>query len=355
MKIVLAGGGTGGSVTPLLALADEIRKSHPETELVFIGTKNGPEQGLVREQGIPFRTVASGKLRRYADWRNVTDLLQIIWGFLQALAYFLKWKPDLILGAGGYVEVPVMWAGKLAGARIGIHQQDVEAGLANRLVAPIANQITAAYEYPSWPFPKSKTTITGNPVRSIVRSGNRTEGMERLHLDGTKPVVLVMGGGTGAQGINNLLRDALPNLVKFCQVIHVTGKDKDASGTGEGYQSYAFLPGKELADAYAASDLIIARAGLSTITECIALKKPTILIPLPESHQEANAAYFAGHGAFLTLPQRSPADRLIAMVQSVLNDQAQQTALQTGLEKLVAPDAAKKVLAVHMEKVKRKQ
>lgn len=350
MKIVLTGGGTGGSVTPLLALAEEIKKSYPSSELLFIGTHKGPEGALVREQGIPFKSISSGKLRRYADWRNTTDLLLIFYGFLQSLVFFLKYQPDVVLGAGGYVEVPVMWAAQLTGAHVGVHQQDVDAGLANRLVAPIAESITVAYPYPGLPFPQSKVTVTGNPVRSVITKGHRDKARERFHLDG-KPVLLVMGGGTGAQGINDLLSKSLTDLLKMCQVLHVTGKDKTSAGSHERYHAFSFLSGHDLADAYAACDLVIARAGLSTITECIAIQKPTVLIPLPESHQESNAKYFAERGAFIIFPQSSAPERFVAMIESMLKDTKQREALQRALQALATPEATQKVLEAHLKRV----
>lgn len=349
MKILLTGGSTGGSVSPLLALASGIRQRYPTATLLFIGTSTGPERELVPTAGIAFRTVAAGKFRRYWDMRNLLDGARVIIGFIEALSLCIRFRPDIALGAGGFVQVPVLWAAKCVGASVGIHQMDVRAGLANRLIAPIARRITAAYLYPALPFPHQKVTVTGNPVRSVIVHGSRSRGQARFFVHGQTPVVLVMGGGTGARWLNNRVRDTASELLRFCQIIHVQGKGREVTGVANpDYHSYAFL-GDELADAYAVADLVVARAGMGTIAECIALGKPAILIPIPASHQEANAAYFASRGAFVELAQEAPSSAFISTIRSVLLSEEQRRRLREECHKLLSPDAVEKVLDAHCE------
>ena len=313
MKVILSGGATGGSVTPLLSVANELNKKiQGNVDFLFIGTKKGyPERVLVERSEMEYHGIHSGKLRRYFAWQNFLDPFKIILGFFESLFILLKYRPDVIFSAGGFVSVPLIWAGFFLGIPTVIHQQDIRPSLSNKLTSCLAKKITVSFKKSLNDFPKTKTILTGNPVRKEILLGNKERAIKRFNLERNLPTILVIGGGTGAEKINQLIFSIIPQLVEFCQVIHLTGKDKlsrfagsrTAGKINSRYHSYEFLT-EEIADAYAAADLVISRAGSNVLAELAALKKAAIVVPLPKTHQEQNADYLHDHG-ILTMSQES--------------------------------------------------
>jgi UDP-N-acetylglucosamine--N-acetylmuramyl-(pentapeptide) pyrophosphoryl-undecaprenol N-acetylglucosamine transferase len=373
MKILLTGGGTIGSVSPLLALAEEIKKIKPETEFLWLGTKHGPEEKLIKEYGIPFQAVSSGKIRRYFSWQNFIDPWCIAFGFFEARGIIKKFKPDIVLGAGGFVQVPVIWAASFLGVKSVIHQQDIRPTLSNKLVAGKARQITVSFAGSLPQFPERKVVLTGNPVRGDILAGSRERAKDFFHLEDNLPTILVIGGGTGALTLNELIIQSLKNLLNFSQVIHLTGRGKGLEGVrgekqGEKelgkivaseastlassrYHPYEFLT-NEMKDAYAAADLVITRAGLSTLSEISVLGKPAILIPLP-GHQEDNALYYQKNNAAVYLKQESlNPGRLFDIVKSLLENKEQLATLGRNIEKMMDSGAAQKMAEVVLQVIK---
>lgn len=292
MKILLTGGGTLGSVSPLLAVLPQLQKDGHEVR--FIGTRDGPEQELVEAAGVSFSSIATAKLRRYFSGWNLLTPFQFAIAIFQACIKLLAWRPDLIVSAGGFVSVPLVWAGRIFGVPSIIHQQDLEPGLANKLMVSSASKITVAFEDSLKDFPAAKTAWTGNPVRDLTSTTNEFE------LDSDFPTVFITGGGTGAQAINDLVSD---KLCEFANVIHLIGKGKTATKINhQRYHGREFLV-DEMMEAYEKADLVVARGGLGTISELAALGKAAIIIPLPDTHQEKNAAFLAKHQAAIVLDQ----------------------------------------------------
>jgi UDP-N-acetylglucosamine--N-acetylmuramyl-(pentapeptide) pyrophosphoryl-undecaprenol N-acetylglucosamine transferase len=305
MKLLFSGGGTMGSVSPLLAVAERMKKEFPDCQMLWIGTKNGPEKTVVEKSGITFRAITSGKLRRYFSFQNFIDPFKILFGFFQALFIVGKFRPDIVVTAGSFVAVPVVFAAKLHGKKIIAHQQDILIGLANKLMFPLVDRVTVSFEDLLKVCPLDKSIFTGNPVRSFLFSGDKNKAVVEWKLKKDLPVLLVLGGGTGAEGVNKFFAGIATELVKICQVIHIFGSGKmlRVENTDSRYHAAEFLT-DTLVDAYAAADLVISRAGISTLTELAALGKPTIIIPMPDSHQENNAAYFARVNAALYWKQK---------------------------------------------------
>ncbi len=312
----MCGGGTLGPVTPLLAVAREIRKRAPAAEITWIGTKDGPEQSLVKEELIPFHAISAGKLRRYFSLRNFTDHFRVIAGFFQARRLLRELKPDVIVTAGGFVAVPVVWAAGLARIPVHVHQQDIQPGLANRLSLPYASSLSVALEASLSAFPNHHPVWTGNPVRLDLYSGTREEAKRIFHLEDGIPTVLVLGGGTGAVGLNELVRGALPQITRTAQVIHVTGIGKQVGGDASRYHQYEFLT-SELKHAFACAEVVVTRAGMGTLMELAALGLPAMIVPMPNSHQEENAKLFVKNGAATVLDQQSTSSQ--AFADAVLN------------------------------------
>jgi len=304
LKIFLTGGGTMGSVMPLLALVPRLKENFPEIEIFWIGTKKGPEKRVIKNYQLNFKGILGGKWRRYFSWRNFLDLFLILLGFFQSIFIILKYRPHLIISAGGFIGVPLIWAGWILRKKIIIHQQDLKPGLANKLTSPFAQKITVVFEESSEKFPFQKTIWLGNFIREEILEGSKERARKIFHLKENFPTLLILGGGTGALSLNQLVWQILPELLKFSQIIHVTGRGKNFfQEKFPTYHPYEFLL-NDLRDAYAVADLVISRAGLSTLSELSILAKPTILIPLPGSHQEKNASYFEKKKAVIVLRQK---------------------------------------------------
>ena len=292
MKIIFSGGGTLGPVTPLLAIHNIVKKEHKDATFLWVGTKKGPEQQLVTTANIPFISIASGKFRRYLSLKNILDIFKLKIGFLQSCKIMWKENPDLCISAGGFVSVPLHMAAWVFGVPTWIHQQDVDTGLANKVMTPFASKITTALEQNVVKFPKKKTTWLGNPVRRDILSGTKKQAQKLFKLDSNLPVLFATGGGTGSLRVNQLIVQASQHLEGVCQIIHLSGKDRpqelvnNANKHLDYYQVHQFFT-NEMKQAYAAADIIISRGGFGTITEIAALGKPAILIPKP-GHQEDN-------------------------------------------------------------------
>ena len=355
-RIILAGGWTGGSVSPLLAVAEEIKKQKPETEFLFIGTRKGiPEKELVKSKDIPYQAIFSGKLRRYISLKNIIDPFLILLGFIQSFFLILEFKPKALISAGGFVSVPLAWAAWILRKPIFIHQQDLIPGLANKLIAPLAKKITISFEKSLKGFRKRKTILTGNPVRKEILQGNKQRAIKQFNLNNNLPVLLIIGGGTGAQKINEIMIQIVPELVKFCQIIHLTGKGKEIKDKKldfENYQQYEFLT-QEIPDLYQAADLIISRAGLGVLTELSVLKKPMICIPIPDTHQQANAQYFAEQKALILMDQKTlKPGKLLEKIKQLINSEKQLINLRNNIGKLAHPRAGEKIAKIILENIK---
>ncbi len=345
MRILLAGGGSGGSTAPLLAIAEAIKRKVNDAQFLCIGSEAGPEGALVRQAGIPFATIKTGKLRRYWSTQNFVDLFRIPYGLMQSISIIRAFRPDAITTAGGFVCVPPAIAGWLLRVPVHVHQQDVEQGLANKIMSPVASVISVTFEDSTAYFPKAKTIVAGNPVRAEILQGDREKARHAFGLEEGTPTVLVTGGGTGALGLNRIVADAAPELVRFCQVIHLCGKGKLVPARVESsrYRQIEFLVG-EMKDALAAADLIVSRAGLSTLTEIGALAKASVLVPMPRSHQRYNADAFGKAGAAVVLNEdnTSPGD-LVRVVRELLEDPGKRPEMGARARGLIRPDAADRI------------
>lgn len=341
MRVVLVGGRTGGATVPLLAVASALRQQHADVELLLVGTTLGPEQKLAQEAGLPYRRIRAGKLRRYFSLINLIDLVRLLLGGFDAWRLLRQFHPDVIVSVGSYVSVPVIYVGRLLGIPSLIHQQDVQPGLANRLCAPVAAAITVAFPETAQRFPVHKTTVVGNPIRPELLTGDVRRAYGRFGLHKTLPVILAFGGGTGALRLNQLVAEAGLSLVKRFQVLHVTGGRQDQFRvTHPNYHSFDFLV-SEMPDAYAAAEIVVCRAGLSSLSEIAALGKPAIVIPMPETHQQANAAYFARQRAAIVLDEQTLTHTQLEQAIRELHDDAdRQRQLANNARALARPDAA---------------
>ena len=314
-----------GSVSPLIAIRSYLEKKE-KNDYLWIGTQTGPERLLVEKNGLAYKAIFSGKWRRYFDWRNFSDPFLMILGLIQSLWQVWRFKPDVLLTAGSFVCVPVALAARIFKVKIIVHQQDLKIGLANRLMQKIATKITIAFPELQNKFPREKVVLTGNPVRPELFAGSREQAMSIFHLETNLPTLLIMGGGIGSEVINKGFISAQLELTRFCQVIHLLGKGDQAKWlhqpevlANHRYHVYEFLA-EELTHAYAAADLVFGRAGLSSLTELAALKKASIIMPIPDNQQEVNAEYLFAKKAIVYVKQEDfSADYIVSMIDDLFN------------------------------------
>ncbi len=357
-KIIMTGGGTGGSVIPLLVVAEELLKDDKELEFVFVGTKNGPEKELIEEfsqntKAVKFISLLNGKWRRYFSFYNISDVFKIGLAFCKSLAILKREKPDLVISAGSFVSVPLVWAAGLRKIPVLIHQQDVRPGLANKLMAPWAKAITVTFEKSLIDY-GPRAAWVGNPINQFRINDYRTrftETREKYNLSADRPVVLIIGGGTGAVAINELIFTALDQLIADYQIIHLTGKGKKIDLASHNYyQSFEFLTHEETLLLMAAADLVISRCGLGVLTELSTLAKPAILIPIPNSHQEDNAQLFKKEQAAIVLDQNKlTAEKLLEEIKAVLADNNLQKELSIHMAKIIKKGAASSLAGIIWE------
>lgn len=343
-RILLSGGGTAGSVTPLIALKEQLERQHHDIEFLFLGSADGPERVLATAAHIPFRSISGGKFRRYWSWKNVSDLGSIWRGFRQSQKIMKEWRPDVCVSAGSFISVPVIWAAHRAGVRTIIHQQDVRPGLANRFMVYAADIITVTFQRSMKKFPKNKVRWIGNPVRLEVLAGDMSKARELFHLPEHAPVLLVIGGGTGSSSINSIIGAMAFHLVQQWSIIHVTGPDRDFVELHDPhYQRFPFLTW-QLPHALAAADVVVTRAGLGIFSELAALAKAAIFIPLPNSHQEDNAAVVSEASAGIVIQQNSQTgERLAEALETLRRNPAERQRLGRNLHQFYNPDALTKL------------
>lgn len=279
--IVLTGGGTAGHVTPLIALLPQLKKEGYNIQ--YIGSNNGIEKQLIKECDIPYYGIFSGKLRRYFDLKNFTDPFKVIKGYFQAKKILKQLKPNIVFSKGGFVSVPVVLAAKSRKIPVIVHESDITPGLANKIAFPSAQLICANFPETMKYLPEGKARLTGTPIRSELFKGDKSKGLSFCGFNNKKPVLLIIGGSTGSKIINDTVKNILPTLLKDYQVVHLCGKGNldDSLNHMKGYSQFEYIQ-SELNDIFAASDLVISRAGANVICELLALRKPNILIPLSQ-------------------------------------------------------------------------
>jgi len=348
MKVLFTGGGTMGSVTPLIAVAEELKNRDPSNDYYWLGTKQGPEKEVIKNYNIEFKAICSGKLRRYFSWLNFLDIVKVIVGLIQSLVLLIKWKPQIIISAGGFTAVPVVWAGWLLNIPSLIHQQDIKVGLANKLCAWPAKQITVCFTDSLKQFKQNKTELVGNPIREefkLIKDKSTDRLYKKYNLKRDLPVVLIVGGGTGAKAINNLVFNTVNKLTEFCQVIHLVGKSRLENKKikkMENYHQFKFIV--DMKGVLRLADLVVSRAGMGSLTELAYLKKPAIIIPIPNSHQEDNAIYFNKHEAIVLINQiKITNDEFIDVIKNILNNKDKMEQLGKQIHQVIKWQAEKKI------------
>ncbi len=305
-KILMTGGGTAGHVTPNIALFPYLKEAG--YEILYVGSYEGIEKKLIEEQSIAYKGISSGKLRRYFSMKNFTDPFRVLKGFSEAKKIIKEYKPDVVFSKGGFVSVPVVFAANKYDIPTIIHESDMTPGLANKLSIPKAAKVCHNFPETATYLPDDKAVLSGCPIREELLTGDAIAGLNFCGFTPDKPVIMVIGGSLGALAVNNMVRKALPELLKKYQVVHLCGKGKldESFKNTKGYIQFEYIE-KELKDLFAMSDMVISRAGANAICELQALKKPNILIPLPSSSsrgdQLLNAKSFEKQGFSVVLEE----------------------------------------------------
>lgn len=359
MKILFTGGGTGGHFYPIIAVAQEIRKMTYEQKLVepefFYMSSNPYNDRVLSENKIRFIKAPSGKIRRYFSIKNLFDPIKVIIGIFYAIIKMYIIYPDVVFSKGGYDSVPTLWAARILRIPVVIHESDSKPGRANLWSSKFATRIALSYPEALNYFPKDKSAVTGNPLRKEILNPIAEGGHEFLKLSKDLPVILVLGGSLGAQRINDLIVDVLPQLTKRYQIVHQTGKNHfeeieqrsrvvlAGSGRENRYKPYPYLNDIAMKMAAGISSLIISRAG-STIFEIANWGKPSIIIPIPEkiSHdQRTNAFTYARSGACVVIEENNLTPSIIVSeIDRLILDPNLLTEMSQHAKEFSRPDAA---------------
>ena len=366
MRVVIAGGGTGGHTSAGLAVAAALRE-RGDTDVHWIGSRSGIEARRVPAAGLAFHPIAVGKLRRYWDWQNVPDLVcRAPAGVVQSWRLLRRLRPALLFATGGFVALPPALAARALRIPIVVHEQTAVPGLANRIVARVAHRIALSFPTSDAALPAERTILTGNPLRPELSGGSREAACRRFGLDPALPIVYVTGGAQGSHRINRTVGEIMEPLLDVCQVIHQCGDnaetadhawlaDRARSLPEERRRRYALLGyvGDELGDVYAAADLLVGRSGAGTVNECLHLGKPAIYIPLPGAsgdEQTANARLVEAAGGGVLLPQASlTAVALLDAVRRLVVDRVALRAMGERARSLAVPDAAERIARLIFE------
>jgi undecaprenyldiphospho-muramoylpentapeptide beta-N-acetylglucosaminyltransferase len=362
MRLLISAGGTGGGVYPALAVASEFLGGGSSgqvarDEVLWIGSLGGMEAELVRRAGLPFQAVHSGGVHG-VGWRLPLNALNLARGFFEAVRLVRSFEPEALLVTGGFVAAPVALAAWLNRVPVMVYLPDIEPGLAVRAVSQLARKIAVTADESRPYFPKGagaagKLVVTGYPVRPELASATRAEGLPQLGLDPRRLTVLVTGGSRGARSLNRAVVAALPAWLKRCQVLHLSGQMDWAEieqaqaalpdGLREHYHARPFL--HEMGWALAAADLVVSRAGASTLGEYPLFGLPAVLVPYPYAwrYQKVNADYLAARGAAIRLDDEALAIRLASEVLGLLDDPARLSQMRLAAQAAARPGAAGRI------------
>lgn len=340
--ILFTGGGSAGHVTPNIAIIEKLLSESlaadaaTDWRISYIGSRCGIERELLAPfaaRGVAYYAIATGKLRRYFSWRTFIDPFKIVYGIAQAWWLCRKLKPDVIFSKGGFVSFPVVVAGWLWRIPVILHESDLTPGLANKLCYPFATKVcltfAASTRYFAAQNDKGKIIVTGTPIRASLLHGDAARGLALAGFAANKKTLLIIGGSLGAGRINQVLRQALPRLINDLdlQIIHICGAGKIVSNINyPEYKQFEYVHA-ELADLFAAANLVISRAGANSVYELLSLKKPHIFIPLSKQasrgDQIDNALYFAKQGVSqVILEEKLTVDTLVEEVTLALQHEA---------------------------------
>ncbi|MBI4557478.1 MAG: undecaprenyldiphospho-muramoylpentapeptide beta-N-acetylglucosaminyltransferase [Candidatus Hydrogenedentes bacterium] len=354
MRIMITGGGTGGHTSPAVAILEELQRRDPQLHVQWVGRRGGLEERIATGLAVPFRSVPVEGWPRKRAWRRLWVGAKLAVAIVRSGIYLWKFRPQIVVGVGGYVSLPLVWTAQQRKIPTILHEQNKRLGMANRVLAPRAARVLLSYRDTIGEYPVEKARVVGNPVRAGFAHPLPThEARKQLGLEETIAVVLVSGGSQGAHTLNRAVQECLPQLQpEEVQIIWVTGQADfaEARRTTESAavrtRAYAFTD--QMAVACAAADLLVCRAGASTTAEIAMLGKPSVLIPYPyatDNHQEQNARAFEQAGAALVLSdQECSGTRLLEIVRELLGATDRLRRMGEAANTLAYPNAAEAIV-----------
>jgi UDP-N-acetylglucosamine--N-acetylmuramyl-(pentapeptide) pyrophosphoryl-undecaprenol N-acetylglucosamine transferase len=350
-KFILSGGGTGGHIYPAIAIANELKARFPDAEFLFVGAKDKMEMQKVPQAGYNIKGLWISGLQRRLTFDNALFPIKLLSSLLKSRTIIKQFKPDVVIGTGGFASGPLLQVAAIAGIPTVIQEQNSFPGITNKLLSKKANKICVAYENLERFFPKEKMILTGNPVRQdlIDIESKREEAIQYFNLDSNKKTLLVLGGSLGARRVNQLIEKELPNMLsQNVQVIWQCGKlylEDYKKYNSANVQVVAFIERMDFV--YAAADVVISRAGASSVSELCIVGKPVIFIPSPnvaEDHQTKNAQAIVDKKGALMLKESELDSQFSLVFEVLLKDQGKQNQLSENIKLLAMPEATKQIV-----------
>ena len=360
LRVMISGGGTGGHIFPAVAIADELKRRAPDTEFLFVGAQDKMEMEKVPQAGYPIEGLWISGLQRKLTIDNLSFPFKLISSLIKSRKLVRQFKPDVVIGTGGFASGPLLWVAAQKGIPSLIQEQNSFPGITNKLLASKVQRICVAYDRMERFFPSEKIVLSGNPLRQGLDQTLAAEAKkkEALELHPNWPTLLILGGSLGARRINEMISQLIPNLVALklniiwqCGKLYFETLSAQHADLPEHIKLQAFI--KDMPQAYSASDLVISRAGANTISELASVGKAAILIPSPnvaEDHQTKNAEALSSRGAAILFKENRRPEELLAELKILLGDQTIGARLQEEIRKLAHPKAAQ-IIVDEIEKM----
>ncbi len=358
-KFILSGGGTGGHIYPAIAIANELRSRFPDAEFLFVGAQDKMEMQKVPQAGYPIKGLWIAGLQRRFTLDNALFPVKLLSSLLKSRQIIKEFKPDVVIGTGGFASGPLLQMANSAGIPTVIQEQNSYPGITNKLLSKKANAICVAYENLERFFPKEKIVLTGNPVRQdlITIDGNRAEGLSHFNLDPNKKTILILGGSLGARRVNQLIEKELDFFAsQNVQLLWQCGKlyfEEYQKYNSANVQVMAFIERMDLV--YAAADIVISRAGASSVSELCIVGKPVIFIPSPnvaEDHQTKNAKSVADKNGAILIRESDLDTTFESTFSDLIASDSKQNELSQNIKKLALPNATKAIVEEILKLIK---
>jgi UDP-N-acetylglucosamine--N-acetylmuramyl-(pentapeptide) pyrophosphoryl-undecaprenol N-acetylglucosamine transferase len=352
LKFIISGGGTGGHIYPAIAIANELKIKYPDCDILFVGAKDKMEMQKVPQAGYEIKGLWIAGLQRKLTFQNAMFPVKLISSLWNAKNIVRQFKPDVVIGTGGFASGPLLQVASQRGIPTVVQEQNSYPGITNKILSKKANVICVAYEKLERFFPKDKIVLTGNPVRQdlVAKVDNRVLAQTHFGLDNSKKTLLVLGGSLGSRRINQLIEKELETFThQNIQVIWQCGKsyfeEYKKYNTSDKVQVFAFIDRMDLA--YAASDIIISRAGASSVSELCLVGKPVIFIPSPnvaEDHQTKNAKAIVEKKGAILIRESELDSQFSTIFNQLIIDEQKQNELGQNIQSLAKPNATKDIV-----------
>jgi UDP-N-acetylglucosamine--N-acetylmuramyl-(pentapeptide) pyrophosphoryl-undecaprenol N-acetylglucosamine transferase len=352
-KFIISGGGTGGHIFPALAIANEIKRRYPNSEFLFVGAKGRMEMSKVPQAGYDIEGLWISGLQRKLTLKNLSFPFKLISSMMDAKKIIKKFRPDYVIGTGGYASGPTLRAAQSAGVPTMIQEQNSYPGITNKLLAPRVDHICVAYENMDKFFPKEKIIYTGNPIRNevIQIEGKKEEAVRYFTLSGDKKTILLVGGSQGALSVNKAIAENIEFFKREdIQFVWQTGslyyeQALEVSKSFSNVRVVEFINRMDLA--YSIADLVVSRAGAMAISELCAVAKPVIFIPLPsaaEDHQTKNAQSIAKNNAAVVIHNSEVVDKIVPEIERLFEHSVLMDEMSLNISKYSVEDAASRIV-----------